>query len=45
VNVQIAELGIRNITPHGKEADLSDVRADDVVIVPAFGVRSRRSRG
>jgi 4-hydroxy-3-methylbut-2-enyl diphosphate reductase len=37
VNHQIAELGIKNIVPVGKEAELSDLTADDVVIVPAFG--------
>jgi 4-hydroxy-3-methylbut-2-enyl diphosphate reductase len=37
VNVQIAELGIRNLIPHGKDADLSEITAEDVVIVPAFG--------
>lgn len=37
VNHQIAELGIRNIAPAGKEAELSDLTAEDVVIVPAFG--------
>jgi 4-hydroxy-3-methylbut-2-enyl diphosphate reductase len=37
VNHQIAELGIKNIVPAGKDAELSDLTADDVVIVPAFG--------
>jgi 4-hydroxy-3-methylbut-2-enyl diphosphate reductase len=37
VNHQIAELGIKNIVPAGKEAELSDLTAEDVVIVPAFG--------
>jgi 4-hydroxy-3-methylbut-2-en-1-yl diphosphate reductase len=37
VNLQIAELGIKNIIPQGKEADLTGMTADDVVIVPAFG--------
>jgi 4-hydroxy-3-methylbut-2-en-1-yl diphosphate reductase len=37
VNRQIAELGIKNIIPQGKEADLTGMSADDVVIVPAFG--------
>jgi 4-hydroxy-3-methylbut-2-enyl diphosphate reductase len=37
VNRQIAELGIRNIIPDGNAADLSDITAQDVVIVPAFG--------
>ncbi|HET6408931.1 MAG TPA: 4-hydroxy-3-methylbut-2-enyl diphosphate reductase [Chthoniobacteraceae bacterium] len=37
VNHQIAELGIKNIVPAGKEADLADLTSEDVVIVPAFG--------
>jgi 4-hydroxy-3-methylbut-2-enyl diphosphate reductase len=37
VNHQIAELGIKNIVPAGREADLCDLTAEDVVIVPAFG--------
>lgn len=37
VNHQIAELGIKNIVPAGKEADVSDLTSEDVVIVPAFG--------
>jgi 4-hydroxy-3-methylbut-2-enyl diphosphate reductase len=37
VNHQIAELGIKNIVPAGKDAELSDLTAEDVVIVPAFG--------
>jgi 4-hydroxy-3-methylbut-2-enyl diphosphate reductase len=37
VNHQIAELGIKNIVPAGKEADVHDLTAEDVVIVPAFG--------
>jgi 4-hydroxy-3-methylbut-2-enyl diphosphate reductase len=37
VNRQIGELGIKNIVPHGKDADLTDLTAEDVVIVPAFG--------
>jgi len=37
VNHQIAELGIKNIVPAGKEAELRDLTAEDVVIVPAFG--------
>src|SRR5687768_16247505 len=41
VNRQIAELGITNIIPPGKDADLTDVTADDVVIVPAFGTDVR----
>jgi 4-hydroxy-3-methylbut-2-enyl diphosphate reductase len=37
VNHQIAELGIKNIVPAGKDAELSDLTGEDVVIVPAFG--------
>jgi 4-hydroxy-3-methylbut-2-enyl diphosphate reductase len=37
VNLQIAELGIQNIIPHGSEAILEGLTAEDVVIVPAFG--------
>jgi 4-hydroxy-3-methylbut-2-en-1-yl diphosphate reductase len=37
VNHQIAELGIKNIVPAGRDAELSDLSGDDVVIVPAFG--------
>jgi len=37
VNRQIAELGITNIIPGGREPDLDGLTANDVVIVPAFG--------
>src|SRR5260221_4945471 len=37
VNEQIAALGIRNLLGKEKEAEVSDLRSDDVVIVPAFG--------
>src|SRR5919197_381328 len=37
VNQQIASLGIRNLTGPNKEADISDLGPEDVVIVPAFG--------
>jgi 4-hydroxy-3-methylbut-2-enyl diphosphate reductase len=37
VNEQIAALGIKNLLGSDKEAQLRDLRADDVVIVPAFG--------
>ena len=37
VNHQIASLGIKNLTGKNKEADITDLGADDVVIVPAFG--------
>src|SRR5213083_1847117 len=37
VNEQIAALGIRNLTGKNKQADISDLGPEDVVIVPAFG--------
>ena len=37
VNEQIAALGIRNLLGKHPEADVSELTADDVVIVPAFG--------
>ena len=37
VNQQIASLGIKNLTGENKEADISDLGPEDVVIVPAFG--------
>ena len=37
VNHQIASLGIKNLTGKSKQADVSDLGPDDVVIVPAFG--------
>lgn len=37
VNEQISVLGIRNLIGKDKEADISDLGPDDVVIVPAFG--------
>ena len=37
VNHQIASLGIKNLTGQNKQADISDLGPDDVVIVPAFG--------
>src|SRR5499427_2349281 len=37
VNHQIASLGIKNLTGKNKEADITDLGAEDVVIVPAFG--------
>src|SRR5438270_58813 len=37
VNQQIASLGIKNLTGPNKQADISDLGPDDVVIVPAFG--------
>ncbi len=37
VNQQIAELGIKNLLGKSPEADVSELTAEDVVIVPAFG--------
>src|ERR1700732_1175789 len=37
VNEQISSLGIKNLTGANKQADISDLQPDDVVIVPAFG--------
>ena len=37
VNEQISSLGIRNLTGHNKQADISELQPDDVVILPAFG--------
>jgi 4-hydroxy-3-methylbut-2-en-1-yl diphosphate reductase len=37
VNEQISSLGIKNLTGHNKQADISDLQPDDVVILPAFG--------
>jgi len=37
VNEQIRALGIRNLIGHGKEADVDELSAEDVVLVPAFG--------
>src|SRR2546425_7662844 len=37
VNHQIASLGIKNLTGKNKQADISDLEPEDVVIVPAFG--------
>src|ERR1700732_3687171 len=37
VNHQIASLGIKNLTGKNKQAEISDLHPDDVVIVPAFG--------
>ncbi len=37
VNEQIAALGIKNLLGKDKEAEIRDLRAEDVVIVPAFG--------
>lgn len=37
VNEQIRSLGIKNLMGESKEADIADLEASDVVIVPAFG--------
>jgi 4-hydroxy-3-methylbut-2-enyl diphosphate reductase len=37
VNEQIAALGIKNLLGSGHEAEIEDLTAQDVVIVPAFG--------
>jgi 4-hydroxy-3-methylbut-2-en-1-yl diphosphate reductase len=37
VNEQIAALGIKNVLGKDKEAEVHDLTAEDVVIVPAFG--------
>jgi 4-hydroxy-3-methylbut-2-enyl diphosphate reductase len=37
VNEQISSLGIKNLMGRNKQADISDLQPDDVVIVPAFG--------
>jgi 4-hydroxy-3-methylbut-2-enyl diphosphate reductase len=37
VNEQISSLGIKNLMGKSKQAEISDLRPEDVVIVPAFG--------
>src|ERR1700755_2549543 len=37
VNEQISSLGIKNLTGRNKQADISELQTDDVVILPAFG--------
>jgi 4-hydroxy-3-methylbut-2-en-1-yl diphosphate reductase len=37
VNDQVAAMGIKNLIGKNKEAEIEDLTADDVVIVPAFG--------
>jgi 4-hydroxy-3-methylbut-2-enyl diphosphate reductase len=37
VNEQISSLGIKNLMGQNKQADISDLGPEDVVIVPAFG--------
>src|SRR3954465_10033683 len=41
VNEQISSLGIKNLMGKSKEADISDLGPEDVVIVPAFGTEVR----
>src|SRR6202042_552337 len=36
-NEQIAALGIKNLLGNGREAEIDELTAEDVVIVPAFG--------
>jgi len=44
VNFRLAEMGIEFIYPENGEFDFGDVTADDVVIIPAFGVTLRDLR-
>jgi len=37
VNDQIHAMGIKSLTGKNKDADINDLRKDDVVIIPAFG--------
>jgi len=37
VNEQIAAMGIKNLLGNGREAEIDELSADDVVIEPAFG--------
>src|ERR1700757_2310692 len=37
VNEQIAAMGIKNLLGNGREAEIDELSAEDVVIVPAFG--------
>jgi len=37
VNEQISSLGIKNLMGKNKQADIADLKPEDVVIVPAFG--------
>ena len=41
VNEQISSLGIKNLMGKNKEADISELGPEDVVIVPAFGTEVR----
>lgn len=37
VNEQIAAMGIKNLLGNGRDAEINELAADDIVIVPAFG--------
>jgi 4-hydroxy-3-methylbut-2-en-1-yl diphosphate reductase len=37
VNEQIAAMGIKNLLGNGREAEIDELTANDIVIVPAFG--------
>jgi len=37
VNEQIGAMGIKNLLGNGREAEIDELTADDIVIVPAFG--------
>jgi 4-hydroxy-3-methylbut-2-enyl diphosphate reductase len=37
VNAQLSAMGIRHLAAHPADADIADLTAEDVVIVPAFG--------
>src|ERR1700737_175030 len=37
VNEQIAAMGIKNLLGNGREAEIDELTADDIVILPAFG--------
>jgi len=40
VNAQLSGMGIRHLDAHPSDADISELNADDVVIVPAFGAET-----
>src|SRR5437660_9092597 len=44
VNEQISSLGIKNLTGQNKQADISELQPDDVVILPAFGTDRKSTR-
>jgi len=41
VNFQLAEMGVRSLKEIGGDYDLSNLTAEDVVIIPAFGAQVR----